>query len=145
MKQKSMLAAVARTLEREFYAKEDERLLEKLRKKEKREALRELVQVEDDAFLERLIELGIGPETVLALTLVPLIAVAWADGTLDGRERDAIIKAAEEKGVSPETAGHQLLETWLSRRPERELFQLEAVRPRYLGNLHRRGDRKSVV
>jgi tellurite resistance protein len=56
------------------------------------------------------------------LTLVPLIAVAWADGTLDGRERDAIIKAAEEKGVSPETAGHQLLETWLSRRPERELF-----------------------
>jgi hypothetical protein len=122
MEQKSILAAVARTLEREFYAKEDERLLEKLRKKEKREALRELVQVEDDAFLERLIELDIGPETFLALTLVPLIAVAWADGTLDGRERDAIIKAAEEKGVSPETAGHQLLETWLSRRPEQELF-----------------------
>lgn len=122
MEQKSMLAAVSRTLEREFYDKEDERLLEKLRKKQKHEALRELVQVEDDAFLERLIELGIGPETVLALTLVPLIAVAWADGTLDGRERDAIIKAAEEKGVSPETAGHQLLETWLSRRPEQELF-----------------------
>ena len=123
MKQKSMLAAVARTLEKEFYAKEDVRLLEKLRKKEKREALRELVQVEDDAFLERLIELGIGPETFLALTLVPLIAVAWADGILDKREREATIKAAEENGISPGTAGHQLLETWLSRRPDRELFE----------------------
>jgi hypothetical protein len=96
MEQKSILAAVARTLEKEFYAKEDVRLLEKLRKKEKREALRELVQVEDDAFLERLIELGISPETVLALKLVPLLAVAWADGILDKREREATIKAARQ-------------------------------------------------
>jgi tellurite resistance protein len=112
----------ARALEEAFFTKENARLLEQLKEKKKREALREVVQIEDDAFLDRLIELGIGPETVLALTLVPLIAVAWADGTLDGRERDAIIKAAEEKGVSPETAGHQLLETWLSRRPDQGLF-----------------------
>jgi tellurite resistance protein len=121
LKKKSIFAD-ARTLEDAFFTKENARLLEQLKEKQKREALREMVKVEDETFLDRLIELGIGPETVLALTLVPLIAVAWADGTLDGRERDAIIKAAEEKGVSPETAGHQLLETWLSRRPERELF-----------------------
>ena len=121
MKKKSIFAD-ARTLEDAFFTKENARLLDQLKEKQTREALREMVKVEDETFLDRLIELGIGPETVLALTLVPLIAVAWADGTLDGRERDAIIKAAEEKGVSPETAGHQLLETWLSRRPERELF-----------------------
>lgn len=121
MKKKSIFAD-ARALEDAFFTKENARLLEQLKEKQKREALREVVQIKDETFLDRLIELGIGPETVLALTLVPLIAVAWADGTLDGRERDAIIKAAEEKGVSPETAGHQLLETWLSRRPERELF-----------------------
>ncbi len=121
MKKKSIFAD-ARALEDAFFTKENARLLEQLKEQQKREALREVVQIKDETFLDRLIELGIGPETVLALTLVPLIAVAWADGTLDGRERDAIIKAAEEKGVSPETAGHQLLETWLSRRPERELF-----------------------
>ena len=120
--EKKSIFADARTLEDAFFTKENARLLEQLKEKQKREALREVVQIKDETFLDRLIELGIGPETVLALTLVPLIAVAWADGTLDGRERDAIIKAAEEKGVSPETAGHQLLETWLSRRPERELF-----------------------
>ena len=84
MEERSILAAVARTLETQFYAKEDERLLEKLRNKEKREALRELVQVEDDAFLERLIELGISPETVLVLTLVPLTAVPSMSVTLAG-------------------------------------------------------------
>jgi tellurite resistance protein len=123
MEDKSILAAVARTLESEFYAKEDERLLEKLRKREKREALRELVQVEDDAFLERLIELGISPETVLALTLVPLTAVAWADGKLEDREREAITRAAEENGISQGTAEYQLLEKWLSHRPDQELFE----------------------
>jgi hypothetical protein len=121
LKKKSIFAD-AQTLEDAFFTKENARLLEQLKEKQKREALREVVQIKDETFLDRLNELGIGPETVLALTLVPLIAVAWADGTLDSRERDAIIKAAEEKGVSPETAGHQLLETWLSRRPEKELF-----------------------
>ena len=123
MEQNSMLAAVAQTIERQFFAEEDKRLLEKLRKKEKREALRELVQVEDDAFLERLIELGISPETVLALTLVPLIAVVWADGKLEDREREAIIKAAEENGILEGTVEYQLLETWLSRRPDQEMFE----------------------
>ena len=122
MKRKKIFAD-ARALEEAFYTKENARLLEQLREKKQRAALREVVQIKDDAFLDRIIELGINSETVLALRLVPLLAVAWADGILDNRERDAIIKAAEEKGVSPETAGHQLLETWVSRRPDRELFE----------------------
>lgn len=113
----------ARALEESFFTKENARLLEQLRERKKREALREVVQIYDDAFLDRLIELDIGPESVLALTLVPLTAVAWADGILEDRERDAVMKAAEKKGVSPGTTGHQLLETWLSRRPGEELFE----------------------
>ena len=117
------ILADARALEEAFFTKENARLLEQLREKRQREALREVVQVEDDEFIERLMELGINPETVLALTLVPLTTVAWADGKLDDSERDAIIKAAEEKGILPGTAGHQLLETWLSKRPDEELFE----------------------
>ena len=123
MKDPKKLLADARALEEAFFTKENARLLEQLREKRQRDALREVVQVEDDTFIERLIELGINPETVLALTLVPLTTVAWADGKLDVSERDAITKAAEEKGISPGTAGHQLLETWLSRRPDKELFE----------------------
>ena len=131
MKREKILAD-ARALEEAFYTKENARLLEQLREKKQRAALREVVQIKDDAFLDRIIELGINSETVLALRLVPLIAVAWADGILDDRERAAVIQAAEEKGVSPETAGHQLLETWLSRRPDKELFESWK---RYVGDI----------
>ena len=122
VKRKKILAD-ARALEEAFYTKENARLLEQLREKKQRTALREVVQIEDDAFLDRLIELGINFEAVLALKLVPLLAVAWADGVLDNRERDAIIKAAEENGILQGTAEYQLLETWLSRRPDQELFE----------------------
>jgi hypothetical protein len=117
------ILADARALEEAFFTKENARLLDQLREKKRREALGEMVKIKDEAFLDRLVELGLGPETVLALTLVPLTVVAWADGILEDRERDAVIKAAEEKGISPGTAGHQLLEKWLSNRPGRELFE----------------------
>jgi tellurite resistance protein len=117
------LFADARALEEAFFAEENVRLLGEMREKKKREALREVVQIKDEAFLDRLIELGINPETVLALTIVPLTAVAWADGILEDRERDAVMKAAEEKGISPGTVAHQLLGTWLSKRPDQELFE----------------------
>ena len=139
----------ARALEEAFFTKENARLLEQLRERKKREALREVVQIKDDAFLDRLIELGINPETVLALTLVPLTTVAWADGKLEDRERDAVIKAAVEKGISTGTPGHQLLETWLSQRPDKELFESWK---RYVGGIwetfteeERRQMRKSTL
>jgi hypothetical protein len=126
----------AKMLEEAFFAEENSRLLAQLRKKtaveERRAALREVVQIQDEAYLDHLIELGIGPETVLALSLVPLMAVAWADGKLDDRERNAVLKAAEQKGVAPDSPGHQLLETWLSRAPAPHLF--EAWR-RYMGSI----------
>jgi len=126
----------AKKLEEAFFAEENSRLLAQLRKKtaldERRAALREVVQIQDEAYLDHLIELGIGPETVLALSLVPLMAVAWADGKLDDRERDAVLKAAEQKGVAPDSPGHQLLDTWLTRAPDPQLF--EAWR-RYMGSI----------
>ncbi len=122
MKRERILAD-ARALEEAFFAKENIRLLEQLRQQERREALRAVVQIKDDEFLDRLMELGIGPETVLALTLVPLTVVAWADGRLEDPERDAVMKAAEERGISPGTPGHQLLETWLAHRPDEGLFE----------------------
>jgi len=126
----------AKKLEEAFFAEENSRLLAQLRKKsdleERRAALREVVQIQDEAYLDHLMELGIGPGTVLALSLVPLMAVAWADGKLDEREREAVLKAAEQRGVAPDSPGRQLLESWLTRAPDPELF--EAWR-RYMGSI----------
>ena len=126
----------AKALEEAFFAEENARLLEQLRKEsakeERRAALREVVMIQDENYLDHLIELGIGPETVLALSLVPLMAVAWADGQLDERERQAVLKAAEQRGVAADSPGRQLLETWLSRAPDPHLFE---AWKRYIGSI----------
>ena len=117
----------ARSLEEAFFAKQNTELLDKLRKeareKERRRALREAVPNADDALLDHLLELGLGPETVLALILVPLVSVAWADGQIDPRESAALLKAAEERGVKEKSPARQLLEGWLQRRPGPQLFE----------------------
>ena len=83
----------ARSLEEAFFAKKNAESLEKLRQKvrqeERRQAMREAVPNADDALVDHLLDIGLNPETVLALVLVPMLFVAWADGSIDGRERAA--------------------------------------------------------
>jgi hypothetical protein len=117
----------ARDLEEEFFARENQRLLEHLKDKRdqsaKRAALRQVMPSADDEFVDHILELGIGPEMVLAITLVPLVVVAWADGDIAPREREAIMKAAEERGVAPKTAPYEVLESWLKHKPGPALVQ----------------------
>lgn len=118
----------ARSLEEAFFGQENARLLEKLRakvaRKEQREALRQVVGIHDEDFLDRLIDLGIRPETVLALRLVPLAFVAWADGRIEPAEKKAILEAAEQHEIAAGSPGHALLTSWLARAPEPHLLEI---------------------
>jgi tellurite resistance protein len=115
----------ARTLEEAFFAKENARLLQQMRERakqqERRTTMREVVRVDDDALIDHLIALGLEPETVLALQLVPLAAIAWADGRIEPRERDAVLKAAAAKGLAPDSLAGQMLDRWLMHQPGAEL------------------------
>jgi len=113
-------------LEAAFFAGENSGLLEQLRlrtdEERLRDQLREVVKVKHERFLDRLVALGVRPETALALTLIPLLAVAWADGQLDERERNAVLDAARQRGVAAEQIAHQLLKNGLVRQPDPRLF-----------------------
>jgi len=115
-------------LEEAFFAQENSRLLGEMRRKSEKqdllEALRSVVSIEDDAFLNRLVALGMTPQTVIALRLITLVFVAWADGTVDSKEREAILKAAAQHGVAAESASRTLLDQWLSHRPDASLLAL---------------------
>ena len=115
-------------LEEAFFAKENARLLQEMRakteKEERREMLRRVVRIDDEAFLDRLIMLGIGPETAMALRLIPLVSVAWADGHMDDREREAILSAAGEQGLASEEMARQVLKDWLEQKPDPRLLSL---------------------
>ena len=116
----------AKSLEDAFFARQDAALLERLkdqaRAKERREALREVAPHADDALLDHFIALGLSPQTVLAIVLVPLAAVAWADGKIDAREKEAVLRAAADRGIAPGTAAHALLTGWLEHPPSSALM-----------------------
>jgi len=111
----------AKSLEDAFFARENAALLEAMRKKaahkERRDALHQVMPNADEALLDRLLELGVSAQTVLAMMLLPLARVAWADGVIDAREREAILKAAEQRDIRPGSASHQLLQSWLDHKP----------------------------
>lgn len=56
-----------------------------------RPVLAEATGVADANLVARIAGLGIRAETLAALTLVPLIEVAWADDRMDPRERGAVL------------------------------------------------------
>ena len=84
-------------------------------------ALGRATGIDDPDLLARLAELGIRPETLAALTLIPLVETAWADGVMDAEERAAVLHGAASTGISPDSASYRLLEIWTVERPAREI------------------------
>lgn len=115
-----------KTLEEAFFAKQDAILLQKLRAledaRQKKEALSAASGITDHAVLEKLATLDIDSATLAALSLVPLVAIAWADGSIDDKERMAALAKATEVGLKKEDVSYQLFERWLARRPPPELL-----------------------
>jgi uncharacterized tellurite resistance protein B-like protein len=115
-----------KALEEAFFAKQNAAQLDRLRADRERaaavEELERMSGIDDPALLAKLVDLGLGPASWTALSLVPLVEVAWADGSVKEREREAILSAAAEAGIGVGSPGYALLESWLDRRPEPSLF-----------------------
>ena len=121
------LSQQAKALENQFFHQLDEKLLaqvkENLAKQPKRDALSQLTNIKNVEVLDKLLASGIDAGTFAAMTFVPLAAVAWADGSIDTAERNAVLKAAENHGILPGKPGHLLLEKWLQHPPGPDLLQ----------------------
>ncbi|MDB4952475.1 MAG: hypothetical protein JWO36_44 [Myxococcales bacterium] len=116
-----------RALENQFYDKENKDKLSAMKSKldsqRSKDELRKVSGMSDEAVLDKLVGLGLRANTIAALSLVPLIQVAWADGTIQDNERTAILQGAHGKGLEQGTDGYELLQSWLKRQPADELFQ----------------------
>jgi hypothetical protein len=84
-------------------------------------ALGRATGIDDVDLLARIAELGIRAETLAALTLIPLIETAWADGVMDAKERAAVLRGAASCGITPDSASYRLLEIWTMERPAPEI------------------------
>lgn len=116
-----------KALEESFFAKENARLVDQMKSEAKGRAsaagLAEITGLTDEAVLDKLVALGIEVDTWAAISLVPLVEVAWANGMVEAKERAAVLTAAEANGIVPGSPSHELLDRWLERRPDGRLLE----------------------
>ena len=133
---KEFLRERRESLEEEFFHKlqtdQIEILRGELERKETREQLQAACGIADEIVLDQLLALGLSGLTMAALSMVPLVWVAWADGAVQEGERHAVLKAAHERGIDDGGAAHKVLGGWLERRPKQELFDAWAAYTRAL-------------
>ena len=132
-------ASRAKALENVFFHKVDAEMLASLRSQlHAGQDLAELAAasgIRDRQLLRELIDLGITAENLLVLWLVPLTQVAWADGSVDLKERQAVEEAMADAGFASDSPAWKLLESWLDHPPSEDV--LEAWREYATTLIHR--------
>ena len=127
MSDKELFGDRRRSREEEYFRRQEKELIEKLQQRGREEATRrrmaERTGVADEELLRDLQALGYTPETVMLLHLVPLLQMAWAEGSVSDRERDLIIEAARARGIDKDSPADHQLTAWLASRPSDELFE----------------------
>ncbi|HUE74231.1 MAG TPA: hypothetical protein VMP01_25345 [Pirellulaceae bacterium] len=110
-----------RALEEAFFAERDRQLMDKLKRKlsaeETERVLAAAVGIADEATLNALTKVEAGVPVLAAMALVPMVEVAWCDGDVSSKERDAIMNAAEDMEIAADSVPYDLLKGWLENRP----------------------------
>lgn len=116
-----------KALEDAFFARHNQALVQKLRDadqaKTRRAAIAAASGITDEALLDKLAEMKIGPEMLAAIAYVPLVLIAWADGSLDAKEREAVLAGAREGGLDTRPEAQALLDAWLAAPPPPSLVE----------------------
>jgi len=114
-------------LEAQFFSEVDRKLLEKMRQdlqqQDQRQQLKASTGLIDDQLIDELLGLGITSDTMAALSLFPLVWVAWADGNVQLAEKDAILKAAKESNIEDGSPAMEMLKGWMKKAPGQEIIQ----------------------
>lgn len=110
-----------RTLEEAFFAERDRQLVDKLKRKlmaeESERVLAAAIGISDETTLQALTKVESGVPVLAAMALLPLVEVAWCDGDVSAKERDAILKGVVELDITSDSAAYQILQKWLEQRP----------------------------
>ncbi|MCP4037828.1 MAG: hypothetical protein GY733_12885 [bacterium] len=116
-----------RAFEAVYFAKQDAELIEKMRKEKETEQARshlaEATGITDEAVLDKILDLGLTARNLEALSLAPIICVAWANGDLEPDERKAALEALEAEGIAKGSPSHQMFESWLASTPDPQLIE----------------------
>ena len=117
----------SRALENEFFRRVDHELVVKVQEQYPLEVDEDALAIAcgicDRKLLDELLAAEITPKTLTALSLLPAVYVAWANGYVEAVERKAVLDAAHSVGVCEGTPAYELLECWLKLRPTDRLIE----------------------
>ena len=123
---KDKFKARERAFESTYFARINAELIERIHKERDANVEKGLIAsatgIADESLLQRILDLGIDVHHLQALSLAPLVFVAWASGGLDRVQRQAALEAAEADGVCRESMSYPLFEAWLDVCPAEDLF-----------------------
>jgi tellurite resistance protein len=71
---------------------------------------------------ERISALGFTGERIKIFDLLPLVHVAWADGSVSRKERTTILDVVRARGIQPGTDAFRTVESLLEERPSQEFL-----------------------
>lgn len=106
-----------RQVEQETRRKLREKLEQNATELEQRQSIANSMKTDDLSVAERVKALGFDGDSARVFDLLPLVHVAWADGTIQRGERAAILRILEKRGIEPGTEAYRTIESLLEERP----------------------------
>ena len=110
MPEKAFLYDLRRAREEEYFRKQEQALIEKLRRRALREAekrnLGAVIGISDENLMTELLDEGFTAERIPLLYLVPALEVAWADGSVSDSEHGLLREFACEQGATKDSPAY---------------------------------------
>lgn len=133
--------AISKLTEVRFLTQEIElwkSLEEMIAKQRVRREIMEAHNIADEALVDRLVDAGLSAQSLPAISIAPIAAIAWASGNVSIDEAREAIKTILHSELSDNSAAFETFESWLNARPPAGLmqiwadytkYQLQSVRP----------------
>ena len=116
--------------EEKYFQKIEAERRERIRREQQMAALRQSERAgirealdSNDEIADEALELGFDAQTARVLPLVPLIEVAWVDGTVTKAEEKAVLEIAVERGIAKGSDAYGFLERLLDEAPSELFFE----------------------
>jgi hypothetical protein len=115
-----------RDQEEDYFRRQDRELIERMRKAAAADSARGPLEaqtgIHDPELLRDIAALGFTADTVGLLPLVPILQVAWAEGSVSAAERKLILDVARHRGITEGSAADKQLAEWLAHKPSADVF-----------------------
>lgn len=108
-------------IENHFFAETEKMIVKRLQasadSEQGRAELLRSTGIDDKQLIDEMAQLGITAEGVLALRLLPLVMVAWAQDHVDQDEHAAVMAEAHRLGIVEDSVAWVLLDVWMRKLP----------------------------